>query len=300
MLALISSAFWLAGTFQGPAPWYFSSDGAYLGMVILLTVVPAYFAIAAVYGIRRSLQLAKQVDELNNTNLSKTVASIPLPVITGFALLGVFYALVFNVPGHGLDFFEVSTVDKSMILGQVFIWTVCGLLLGTRFHIIRAFHRISRQAEINLFETSNLKPFAQVGLIDALVIAGALVLSTVQSLDFSFRPDNYTKALFVAVPSVVYLCLYPMWDIHNRMAAIKADQLNELAKRIRESPSDLVASDMNELEILLQRRERVAAAPTWPIDITILQRFLFYIIIPPLAWVGAAIVEYLIEGIIRG
>ena len=57
---------------------------------------------------------------------------------------------------------------------------------------------------------------------------------------------------------------------------------------------------MNTLEVLLQRRERVSNAATWPIDVGFLQRFLFYIIIPPLAWVGAALVEFVIDGFIRG
>ena len=91
-----------------------------------------------------------------------------------------------------------------------------------------------------------------------------------------------------------------MWDIHKRMLAIKTQQLADLAVRISQTSTALSTPEVNQLEVLLQRRERVLAATTWPLDITILQRFLFYIIIPPLAWVGAAIVEYLIEGMIRG
>jgi hypothetical protein len=53
---------------------------------------------------------------------------------------------------------------------------------------------------------------------------------------------------------------------------------------------------MEQLENLLQRRERVLAASTWPMDVGTLRRFVFYIIISPLAWVGAALVESLLEG----
>lgn len=300
VIAVITSAFWMTGTLGGQAPWYFSSQGAFHGMILLIILVPAYFAVAAVYGIRRSAELARQVDTLNGTQLESTILRLPGRQIALFALFGFLYAVIFNIPGHGVDFLNVNTIDQSMILGQVLIWTVTGCLLATRFHVIRAFHHASRQVDINLFETSNLKPFARIGQIDVLIIAGVLVLSTVQSLDFSFRSDNYSKALIIAIPSALYLTIYPMWDIHKRMLAIKTQQLADLAVRISQTSTALSTPDVNELEVLLQRRERVLAVTTWPLDITILQRFLFYIIIPPLAWVGAAIVEYLIEGMIRG
>ncbi|MBL6691279.1 MAG: hypothetical protein ISP91_12890, partial [Pseudomonadales bacterium] len=81
---------------------------------------------------------------------------------------------------------------------------------------------------------------------------------------------------------------------------IRQEQLDELNRLIREASKSLSPDDVHQLEVLLQRRERVSSAPTWPADVSTFQRFLLYIIIPPLAWVGAALVELVVEGFLGG
>jgi len=186
-----------------------------------------------------------------------------------------------------------------MVLGQLLIWTLLGALLAVRVHVSRAFNRASAHLTVNIFETSNLKPVALIGLVDVLLVVGGLVVSTVQSLDFSFRIGNYTNALLVAIPAILFLAIYPMWPLHRRMRAYRTRQLHEVNERIRDASVNLQPDEMEQLEILLQRRERVLIASTWPMDVGILRRFVFYIIIPPLAWVGAAMAESLVESFLR-
>jgi len=183
-----------------------------------------------------------------------------------------------------------------MIFGQISIWVLLGMLLYIRIHCARQFRAASHQVQIDIFATAKLKPFAQVGLIDILIIVIGLMLSTVQSLDFSFRPDNYSKALVIILPAICYLSLYPMWGLHLAMKKIRQEQLTELESLVKAASKSLKHDDITLLESLLQRRERVLTAPTWPIDIAFLQRLIIYIIIPPLAWVAAALVEYLLAG----
>jgi hypothetical protein len=49
---------------------------------------------------------------------------------------------------------------------------------------------------------------------------------------------------------------------------------------------------------LLDRRAYIHSANTWPMDIRSLGRLLFYLTIPPLAWIGAALVEMLVQGFV--
>jgi hypothetical protein len=178
------------------------------------------------------------------------------------------------------------------------VWMTMGLFLPVRFHVAQAFNRAGDQVSIDIFEPGNLSPFARNGLIDVLIISGGIVLSLVQSLDLSFRPDNYYKAMIIALPSIVFLAIQPMWRLHKRMAAERQQQIDKLNEKIRAASKEIDTAYIEALEVLLQRRERVLAAPTWPVDIKIIQRFLFYIVIPPLAWVGAALVEMVIDGFI--
>jgi len=43
--------------------------------------------------------------------------------------------------------------------------------------------------------------------------------------------------------------------------------------------------------LLIQHRDRIAHTSAWPIDMSITTRLILYIVIPPIAWFGAAIVE---------
>ena len=61
----------------------------------------------------------------------------------------------------------------------------------------------------------------------------------------------------------------------------------ELQARIDATPPD----DILTVESLLSHRDRVAQAPEWSTDTRGFSRAAFYLIVPPLAWVGAAIVE---------
>ena len=50
----------------------------------------------------------------------------------------------------------------------------------------------------------------------------------------------------------------------------------------------------------MQRRERLLALNTWPIDVTTVTRFFLYLVIPALAWIGAAFVEIAIDAMVGG
>lgn len=291
---------WSGSLDTGNAPSYFSSQREYLGMVLLVVLMPPYLVVSLLYGTRRSLALAHQIDQANATQLSDRVTQIPLRLVFWFSLAGLLYAVIFNLPGFALNLFDTTSTEQALIVGQISVWMMLSIVLAVRVHVARGFRQVSRHVPVNIFETSNLKPFAQVGLIDVLTIAFGMVLSTVQSLDLSFRPDNYSKALVVILPAIIYLTLYPIWDIHKRLLALKKQELDMLNQKINNASKSLESAAINALEVLLQRRERTQAVSTWPMDVATLRTFLFYVIIPPLAWVGAALVEFLIDGFIQG
>jgi hypothetical protein len=54
------------------------------------------------------------------------------------------------------------------------------------------------------------------------------------------------------------------------------------------------------LEPLLQRRDRINAIHTWPLNVSMISRLLIYGVIPPAAWVGAALVERMVEDLLGG
>jgi hypothetical protein len=55
--------------------------------------------------------------------------------------------------------------------------------------------------------------------------------------------------------------------------------------------------DFATLETITAHIDRVRAMPNWPIDVQTVTRVFAYVIIPPLAWVGAALVENFINSL---
>ena len=52
---------------------------------------------------------------------------------------------------------------------------------------------------------------------------------------------------------------------------------------------------MRSLNDLLQYRREVNSTSEWPFDVGALSRLALYLIIPPLTWVGAALIENLVD-----
>ena len=58
--------------------------------------------------------------------------------------------------------------------------------------------------------------------------------------------------------------------------------------------------DIMRFETLLAHKQRIEELPNWPFDANLTFRLLGYAVIAPLAWVGAALVENLVDQIAGG
>ena len=258
----------------------------------MLILMPSYFAMGIVFAQRRSLALAQLIRSQTAFDFTHHVESIPgrnllIGFVCGFAFS------FFNVPGVGI--IVSSNVMYAIALAQILLWSLVGLLLAARFHVARAFYNAGKRVKLDIFEISNLKPFGQAGLTDALLIVVALAITTLQSFDALFRVDNYTNALLVALPAITVLMVTPMYSLHRRIVERKNEELQRIDERVLAAPKDLSGEHMTQLESLLQRRERVKALPSWPIDISVISRLLLYAILLPLAWLGTALVEMALD-----
>ena len=61
--------------------------------------------------------------------------------------------------------------------------------------------------------------------------------------------------------------------------------------------SKLPQDDIPRLEAHLAHIDRIAAIANWPIDMNLFARIMGYVIIPPIAWIGAALVERAISAL---
>jgi hypothetical protein len=91
-----------------------------------------------------------------------------------------------------------------------------------------------------------------------------------------------------------------MRGVHERLRAAKRAELARVNAAIRGEPGALHGSPLGSREKLgladlLAWRAFVEAVPEWPIDLPTLGRFAAYVVLPLLGWVGAALVQHVLE-----
>jgi hypothetical protein len=278
-----------------------SSRTQLIGMMLLITLMPVWLIGCFFVTQRHTLRLAHQLQEhlQPEQDIVADVSRLPTLQVGLGALGGFFYALAFNIPHDQFsEIFSGNLSVLSIFVGQILLWTFVGHLLAIRLYIANLFYQLGKTVELSIFEQSRLEPFARVGMLDVVIVVGGLAITTVQSIDAQFRLENYLTAFLVAIPAAVALLVRPMWTLHRRLAARKQQLLREVRQQIESVPEATTPDSVNRLEILLQRRDRVRALHTWPLDFAIWSRLLFYGLIPPLAWAGAALVERAVERIL--
>jgi hypothetical protein len=92
--------------------------------------------------------------------------------------------------------------------------------------------------------------------------------------------------LIVTVPVAVVVLALPMWGIHRGIVAAKDAELERATVAMRDAAAD---SERHLLWWLY--RQQVAQSPEWPVAARSATRIALYVVIPPLAWIGAALVQ---------
>lgn len=170
-------------------------------------------------------------------------------------------------------------------------WALVFWLLAWRLHCAFEFKKLGEQLELDVYQLDGLDNFVRVPLFNLLVVVGAMALMPLQSLDFELRWFNFRAGLIVAVPSVLALVLPAIWGLHTNMRNAIKTRVAELQVAI----NDCDRSDFSQLALLTEHRETVRGFNSWPLDVGLVGKVLFYVIIPPLAWVAAALVEQLVD-----
>lgn len=163
------------------------------------------------------------------------------------------------------------------------------------------FARIGRDlALVDLFDLRALRPFVRVGLRLSLALAGVVVATQITHTDFSrVAMPGYALGMILIIwlPVAIGAALLPVWGVHRRIQAEKQTELDRVCAAIAGEPDAWTGSTFAAQAAhlrgvaLLDYQERVAAAPEWPFDAVALRRFGLYLLIPPLGWLGGALVE---------
>ena len=161
----------------------------------------------------------------------------------------------------------------------------------------------ANNVRISLLSPRKLLPFARVSISSSLAVIGALALFPLMSIESGFNlAESLPGAIATMIPLMV-MFIIPVWPVHSRLARMKEKELADLDKRIDDytGTESTVASDPNLLEKiapLITYRREISLVSTWPFDAGGVSRLSFYLIIPPLTWAGAALIENLVDSVI--
>jgi hypothetical protein len=305
---LLIAGFWSTGTLAPDRiPNYASSRREIIGMALMLIALPSYFAAAAVVIRRHSLalieslrsQVARSADIDAARDSLRGGGSWQNTWLPGAALGLVMGSLNTSI-FEALEDTGALAVHLAISLGQILLWLTIGLFFAVRMNAARTFRRLGDLVELDLFAVDRLQPLARSGLADVMVIAGAVAFTPLQSLDAGFRWYNYQFGLGVAIIASTILLLWPLFSIHRRIRSEKAKQLEVINGLIASVQREDRVESVARLETLLSHRDRIRDLRTWPLSTNLLSRFFLYLIIPPLAWVGAALVERFVDRFLSG
>lgn len=94
--------------------------------------------------------------------------------------------------------------------------------------------------------------------------------------------------------------LLPVWPLHKRLQHAKREELgiiNRQLGHVRPQSSTAIdnAEQLDEVNRLLLYRREIQQVSEWPFDMPALTRLGLYLILPPLTWVAAALIENLVD-----
>jgi len=270
-----------------------------IGLFLLFSILPAYLLMCFA-GLMKSsdllfASLESQVSNREAQSFSRFQYTRHWPLAV---IWGILFALWPNINWEYLDFEWGNPQFRPsifIVFGQISTWIVVSLVLFFVLHEGFILSKYGKHLKVDLYDLDSLNGFGRAGLNGLLLAVGALVLTTLQSLDLVVRWDIYSKAVYFGVPAAILLVLLPIWSVHKNIVQEKAKALDSINRAIKSASDSLDSESLTRLNGLLIRREQLHHMRNWPMDLSIFSRLVFYIFIPPLAWAGAALTEVLLD-----
>ncbi len=205
--------------------------------------------------------------------------------------------------GHNLllypDWQEVrgSAPLAAMVVGTQLVWLVLTVVVAALLDNAVVLYQAGRRARVQPFDVRPLRPFASVAVSSTLALVGAQAAFPIMSIEGGVNPLAYVPGLLATGGPMLLTAALPVWPVHRRLVAEKRRILAELNTRIgaMELPDPSRPETLTAFTPLLAYRREVEQVPQWPFDLNVLSRLGLYLIIPPLTWVGAAIIEHIVD-----
>jgi hypothetical protein len=170
------------------------------------------------------------------------------------------------------------------------------LLIWDAIEISRTAQRIGN---LDLLDVSLVKPYAQQGVRSSLLVIVNLSISANLWLDPESPTIGTVTTLVTLVVAAVLSLILPTWGIHQRLKASKESELKQIREAIsvRRDPRTRSVEDAHQLRADIAVEQRLMDVSEWPFDGGSYGRVSLYVMLGLGSWVGAALVERLLESL---
>ncbi|MFT5209406.1 MAG: hypothetical protein ACI9CE_001128 [Flavobacterium sp.] len=252
--------------------------------------------------LRSSASLSDSEFQLLKDSLSRRSTTWVVTAIGGGLFLAVAQmTLILGSPLNVLASLVGSVSSAATTLTTCLLWVIMTTILTFLTNNARTFATLGRDhIDVSILTRRSLLPFGDMSVISTLALIGALAFFPLMMIEGASWQQMLPGILATGIPMLM-LFFTPLWSLHNRLVSTKADELNKITSRINAevisgaSPAD-DAELLERIVPLLSYQRELGQMSTWPIDMGSMSRLILYLIIPPLTWVGAALIENLFDG----
>ncbi len=228
-------------------------------------------------------------------------------ISTGIGLsMGLMHSAVLEIERGGTvaTTFSNSASTTVAALATIAVWVTMTTVISSIISNAWLFYKLGRDhLRINLLNTHDVVPLAWVSVASTLSLIGAQALFALLIFDPGAGFETVLPGFMGTAIPMLPMFLLPIWSVHKRLQLAKASELQAINQLLGELTDDEESpltqpDELPRLNELLSYRREIAGVREWPFDLGAVSRLGLYLIIPPLTWVGAALIENLVENLL--
>ncbi|HEX7037053.1 MAG TPA: hypothetical protein VF210_14855 [Pseudomonadales bacterium] len=305
LLVTLLTAFWACGIFSAEE---FAQAPSPAGPALFFSVIIAYIVPIFGYISERTAAavdaLGPLLDETAEQHAAWCRRIYVKPRLWLLTVLGIAIAaglahnlLLFGSLDPLLLVRSPSAATSAIAWGTMLVWSTVTFVIAALLDNALLLNRLAGRVRVQPFHPISLRPFATVAVISTLALIGAQAAFPIMTIEDDMNPAAYLPGLIATGIPMLLIAALPVWPVHRQLAAAKRELLADVNARIAALPLPDAArpESIVALTQLLAYRREVMQISEWPFDVGVMTRLALYLIIPPLTWVGAALIENLVD-----
>jgi hypothetical protein len=283
----------------------FGSDGGFTGYVrLFFCVIVAYIIPVFHYITARTEQDFDAVsqllglDEEERASLRRGIAQKSWPWVLGnlgFAVsLWMLQSWLLAGADNMVAAFANGLQPAVQASAPLIVWIVMTCVIHALIDNAVLFRRLVKRVKVDIYDTRLLKPFGSMAVSSILAVVGAQASFSIMWLEDTTSAWTTIPGLILTTIALAYLFFAPVWPLHKAILAAKNAELGKLQARINQALAQ-DRDDYARLVPLLTLRREVHGITEWPVDVGLLARLGLYLVIVPLTWIGAALIENVVD-----